>query len=110
MSNLQLVNRKTKDWRTAVIPLIQDTLLGRSPPADILIKDIRVSRTHCFIILKKKFIILRCLSAKGIRVNGELLMKGEETRLEQDDIINFANAEELSWKPQTEKTQDIRKK
>ena len=94
---LKLINKKIRDKKLATIILKDDTLWGRSQAADIVIPDSRVSRLHIQIILKKKSLVLRCLSAKGIRINNDLLRMDQEIKLQNQDKIKFANAEELEW-------------
>ena len=98
---LKLTNKKIKDKGLATIILKDDTLWGRSQAADVVIPDSRVSRLHIQIILKKKSLVLRCLSVKGIRINDELLRMDQEVKIQNQDKIKFANSEELQWTLQT---------
>lgn len=110
MADLKLVNRESKDRKTSVIPLNRDVIIGRSLQANVFIRDTRISRTHCSIELKKKFVIVRCLSEKNLKVNGILLKKDEERRLELDDIIKFANAADLCWQLKASRETRYKKK
>ena len=101
---IKLINKKIRDKGLATIILKDDTLWGRSLAADIVIPDSRVSRLHIQIILKKKSLVLRCLSAKGIRINNDLLRMDQEIKLQNQDKIKFANAEELEWTLQAAKS------
>ena len=98
---LKLINKKIRNKGLATIILKDDTLWGRSQAADVVIPDSRVSRLHIQIILKKKSLVLRCLSVKGIRINDELLRMDQEVKIQNQDKIKFANAEELQWTLQT---------
>ena len=100
---IKLINKKIRDKGLATIILKDDTLWGRSLAADIVIPDSRVSRLHIQIILKKKSLVLRCLSAKGIRINNDLIRMDQDIKLQNQDRIKFANAEELEWTLQAAK-------
>ena len=100
---IKLINKKIRDKGLATIILKDDTLWGRSLAADIVIPDNRVSRIHLQIILKKKSLVLRCLSAKGIRINNDLIRMDQDIKLQNQDRIKFANAEELEWTLQAAK-------
>ena len=98
---LKLINKKIRNKGLATVTLKDDTLWGRSQAADVVIPDSRVSRLHIQIILKKKSLVLRCLSVKGIRINDELLRMDQEVKIQNQDKIKFANSEELQWTLQT---------
>ena len=98
---LRLINKKIRSKGLAVVNLKDDTVWGRSQTANVVIPDSRVSRLHIQIILKKKSLVLRCLSVKGIRINDELLRMDQEVKIQDQDKIKFANSEELQWTLQT---------
>ena len=98
---LKLINKKIRIKGLAVVTLKDDTVWGRSQAANVVIPDSRVSRLHIQIILKKKSLVLRCLSVKGIRINDELLKMDQEVKIQDQDKIKFANSEELQWTLQT---------
>ena len=98
---LRLINKKTRSKGLAVVTLKDDTVWGRSQTANVVIPDTRVSRLHIQILLKKKSIVLRCLSKKGIKMNDQLLKMNQEVKIQDQDTIKFANSEELHWTLQT---------
>ena len=98
---LRLINKKIRSKELAVVNLKDDTVWGRSQTANVVIPDNRVSRQHIQILLKKKSIVLRCLSMKGIKINDELLKMNQEVKIQDQDTIKFANSEELHWTLQT---------
>ena len=98
---LRLINKKIRSKGLAVVTLKDDTVWGRSQTANVVIPDSRVSRLHIQILLKKKSIVLRCLSMKGIKINDELLKMNQEVKIQDQDTIKFANSEELHWTLQT---------
>ena len=98
---LRLINKKIRSKELAVVNLKDDTVWGRSQTANVVIPDNRVSRQHIQILLKKKSIVLRCLSKKGIKMNDQLLKMNQEVKIQDQDTIKFANSEELHWTLQT---------
>ena len=98
---LRLINKKIRSKGLAVVNLKDDTVWGRSQTANVVIPDSRVSRLHIQILLKKKSIVLRCLSKKGIKMNDQLLKMNQEVKIQDQDTIKFANSEELHWTLQT---------
>ena len=98
---LRLINKKIRSKGLAVVNLKDDTVWGRSQTANVVIPDNRVSRQHIQILLKKKSIVLRCLSKKGIKMNDQLLKINQEVKIQDQDTIKFANSEELHWTLQT---------
>ena len=98
---LRLINKKIRSKGLAVVNLKDDTVWGRSQTANVVIPDNRVSRQHIQILLKKKSIVLRCLSMKGIKINDQLLKMNQEVKIQDQDTIKFANSEELHWTLQT---------
>ena len=98
---LRLINKKIRSKGLAVVTLKDDTVWGRSQAANVVIPDSRVSRLHIQILLKKKSIVLRCLSMKGIKINDQLIKMNQEVKIQDQDTIKFANSEELHWTLQT---------
>ena len=98
---LRLINKKIRSKGLAVVTLKDDTVWGRSQTANVVIPDSRVSRLHIQILLKKKSIVLRCLSMKGIKINDQLIKMNQEVKIQDQDTIKFANSEELHWTLQT---------
>ena len=107
---LRLINKKIRSKGLAVVTLKDDTVWGRSQAANVVIPDSRVSRLHIQILLKKKSIVLRCLSMKGIKINDELLRMNQEVKIQDQDTIKFANSEELHWTLQTSSSHPQSKK
>ena len=107
---LKLINKKIRIKGLAVVTLKDDTVWGRSQAANVVIPDSRVSRLHIQIILKKKSIVLRCLSVKGIKINDKLLKMDQEVKIQDQDTIKFANSEELHWTLQTSSSHPQSKK
>lgn len=84
----------TGPWVNLIYPLQERLLVGRWPPAHVMLDDVSVSRRHAELELTPRGAVLRDLgSANGTLLNGERVGPQEEVLLQPGDVLRFGVVE-----------------
>ena len=83
----------TGPWANMIYPIKAKVVVGRTPPAVVLLEDDSISRKHAELERTGRGVMLRDLgSANGTLLNGERLGQ-EPVRLSPGDVIQFGMVE-----------------
>lgn len=84
----------TGPWVNLIFPLQDRLVVGRWPPAHVMLDDVSVSRRHAELELTPRGAVLRDLgSANGTLLNGERVGPQEEVLLQPGDVLRFGVVE-----------------
>ena len=71
--------------------------IGRSAEANLLLKDVSISRKQCVFLVQNDIWTLTDFSSNGVRVNSVKVKKNQPVNLKQGDIVLLSDQEKYRW-------------